>query len=265
MKITDHMENGVPFLSCDGIPVPHGFSTRQGGVSEGIWSSMNLGTTRGDEKENVRTNYGRFRAAIGAGGSALAMSNQVHGDAVRVVTTADRKSFLYAPEGYEADALVTDIPELTLVVFNADCLPILFYDPVRKVVGAAHAGWRGTALRIAARVVEKMAVCYGCYPGNLVAAIGPGISRCCFQTHGDVPQAMLDSLGEDARPYIDDGRDGTYHVDLKGLNACILQQAGVLASRIAVTGDCTACLPQKYWSHRVTQGERGSMATMISL
>ena len=265
MKIVDRTENGIPFLSCDGIHVPHGFSTRLGGVSEGIWTSLNLGTTRGDEPKCVQENYRRFRAAIGAQGSALAMSNQIHGDVVRVVTMADRKRNLYAPEGYEVDGLVTDVPDLTLVIFNADCLPILFHDPVRQVVGAVHAGWRGTALGIAARAVEKMADCYGCFPGDIVAAIGPGISRCCFETHDEVPRAMAEALGGEAWDYVDRLEGGKFKVDLKGLNALILRRAGVLPAHIAVTGDCTACLPKRYWSHRVTQGQRGSMAAMISL
>ncbi|NCB62813.1 MAG: peptidoglycan editing factor PgeF [Clostridia bacterium] len=265
MRIVDRIANEVPFLACDGITVPHGFSTRLGGVSEGIWESMNLGSTRGDEPEHVRENYRRFCAAIGADVTKIAMSNQIHGDVVRTVTLADVKKDLYDSEGYEVDGLVTDIPGVALTIFNADCLPILFHDPVRKVVAAAHAGWRGTALGIAERAVEKMCQYYGSYPGDIVAAIGPGISRCCFETHAEVPEAMLAALGDEALPYIDELGDGKFKVDLKGLNALRLTRAGVLREHLAAAGDCTMCRTDKYWSHRATQGKRGSMAAMICL
>lgn len=265
MKIVDRIENNVPFLACDEISVPHGFSTRQGGVSEGIWASMDLGSTRGDAPEHVRENYRRFCAAIGADVTKIAMSNQIHGDVVRAVTLADVKRDLYDDEGYEVDGLVTDIPGVALIIFNADCLPILFYDPVRRVVAAAHAGWRGTALGIAERAVEKMCQNYGSFPGDIRAAIGPGISRCCFETHSEVPDAMIEALGDAALAYIDALGDGKFKVDLKGLNALRLTRAGVLAEHIAVTDDCTMCRTDKFWSHRATQGRRGSMAAMISL
>lgn len=268
MNIIDRTNSGVTFLSADGFEaaggVSHGFSTRLGGVSTGVYESMDLGTTRGDEPGHVRENYRRFFAAIGADGRAVAMSNQVHSDAVRTVTAADVKKDLYDPEGYEVDGLVTDLPGVALVVFGADCLPVLFYDPVRRVVAAVHAGWRGTASGIVERAVEKMAF-YGCAPRDILAAIGPGISKCCFETHEDVPNAMTAALGVSATPYIEPIENGKFKVDLKGVNAMRLERAGLLPEHIAVSGDCTACLPDKYWSHRVTNGVRGSQAAVIQL
>lgn len=155
MKIIDRTRNGVTFLSADGFEavggVAHGFSTRLGGVSTGIYESMDLGTTRGDEPGHVRENYRRFFAAIGADADSIAMSNQIHSDLVRPVTCADVKRDLYDVEPYEVDGLVTDIPGVSLVVFGADCLPVLFYDPVRRVAAAAmlagggppRASWSG--------------------------------------------------------------------------------------------------------------------------
>lgn len=268
MEIIDRNRNGVTWLSARSFQeaggIVHGFSTRLGGVSTGIYESMNLGTTRGDEPERVRENYRRFFAAIGGEVESVAMSNQVHGDVVRVVTQADRKADLYEEEPYEADGLVTDIPGLALVIFGADCLPVLFYDPVRRVIAAAHAGWRGTASGIVERAVEKMAF-YGCQRKDILAAVGPGISGCCFETHEDVPNAMTSALGVAATPFIKPVENGKFHVDLKGLNTLRLERTGLLPEHISVSGDCTACRPDKYWSHRATNGQRGSQAAVIQL
>ena len=254
MNIIEHNKNGLVYLTADGFEaaggVAHGFSTRLGGVSEGIYATLNLGMNRGDAPDRVRENYRRFCAAIGADMGNIVCASQVHGDTVRTVTAADLGIGLDEPEPWQADGLVTDIPGVTLAVFSADCLPILLYDPVRRVVGAVHAGWRGTALGIVAKAVERMVDCYGCDRLDILAAIGPGISKCCFETHEDVPNAMTEAMGAAALPFIEVLPTGKFHVDLKGLNARRLEGAGLSPEHIAVSPDCTACLPDKYWSHR---------------
>lgn len=249
----------------EGGGIVHGFSTRLGGVSTGVWTSMNLGTTRGDHPDHVRENYRRFCAAVGADTGSIVMSRQVHGDTVRVVTTADIRHDLCDDVEYEADGLVTDIPGVALTIFSADCIPILLYDPERRVIAAVHAGWRGTALGIAARAAEKMAAVYGCVPSDLRAAIGPGISSCCFETLADVPNAMTAALGAAALPYLASMSNGKYKVDLKGLNALWLGNAGVPPSHIVSDPECTRCHPEKYWSYRTHRDHRGSQAAMIQL
>ena len=134
-----------------------------------------------------------------------------------------------------------------------------------NLAGAVHAGWRGTSLGIVTRTVERMVECFACRREDILAAIGPGISKCCFETHEDVPNAMTEALGASALQFIEILPTGKFHLDLKGLNAKRLEGAGVLAEHIAVSPDCTACMPEKYWSHRVTQGQRGSQAAMIAL
>ena len=196
MNILEQTKNGVPVLYADGIEAAggavHGFSTRKGGVSQGIFASLNLGLTRGDDPEHVRENYRRFLSAVGTmDKTTFAMCNQVHGDTVRAITTADVKSDLYGKLHYEADGMMTAIPGVALVVFSADCIPVLLYDPVRRVIAALHSGWRGTAAGIVTRAVERMEEVYGCRPENILAAIGPGIGPCCFETHEDVPNAMM--------------------------------------------------------------------------
>ena len=262
-----HIRGGVPFFACDHPlwqEVPHGFSTRQGGVSPPPWDSLNLGATRGDEPENVAENFRRFRAAIGAPEGVLVTNHQVHGTLVRPVTAADAERPDAAPT-VDADGLVTDQPGVTLTVFSADCLPILFYDPVRRCIAAVHAGWRGTAAGIAARAVEVMTGQYGCRAENIRAAIGPGISGCCFETTEDVPEALRFHLGQQAEVCITDHNSGKFHVDLKLANRIWLERSGIRPEHIAVCQACTACDWEDFWSHRLVGKDRGSMAAMICL
>lgn len=269
MQIVERNNQGILYLAADAMEadggVAHGFSTRLGGVSEGMWSSLNLGVSRGDDPDHVRENQRRFLAAIGAGGGKLVMSNQVHKDEVRVVTSADWKDDPYEKVTYEADGLMTAMPGVALMVFTADCLPVLLYDPVRRVVAAVHSGWRGTVDGVAVRAVERMCEVYGSRPADILAAIGPGISKCCFETHEDVPNALMAAVSSVALQYIQIKENGKFAVDLKGINACRLEQAGLDPEHIAVSGDCTACLPEKYWSHRRMGTNRGSMAAVIQL
>lgn len=268
MELKEQVWEGIPFQMSPQMleaGVIHGFTSRVGGVSEGIYASLNLGTNRGDDREKVRENYRRVCRALGVDMKKLVFSSQVHGDVVRPVTLADEGKGLDQSVDYDADGLITNVPEISLVVFGADCLTILLSDPVRRVIAAAHAGWRGTALGIAAKAVEAMVKDYSCERKNILAAIGPGISKCCFETGGEVPEAMTTALGKDALPYIRESEDGKFKVDLKGLNTLWLKRSGVLATNIDISPDCTLCHPEKYWSHRYTKGERGSQAALISL
>lgn len=270
MKITQLQSNGVPFFAADGLSaaggIAHGFSTRLGGVSSGMWDSLNLGPGRGDDPDRVRENYRRFFAAIGAAeNSAMAMCNQVHGDLVHNVTTADCKIDPYTKVGLEADGLMTAIPGIALVVFCSDCIPVLLYDPKRKVIAALHAGWRGTAAGIVTNAVTQMNRIYGTDPSDLLAAIGPGIDKCCFETHEDVPNAMTAALAGNALPFIQLKENGKFSVDLKGINARRLELAGVDPDHIALCPECTCCQPELFWSHRRQGTQRGSMAAVIQL
>ena len=161
MSFTQHNTNGLIYFTADSFDgcggVAHGFSTRAGGVSQGPFASLNLGINRGDSRENVLENYRRFCAAVGADVESLVFSHQIHKDGIRVVTSADAGKGLERERDYDADALITDIPGLALVIFTADCIPVLLYDPVRRVVGAAHAGWRSTALSIAEKTARRKA------------------------------------------------------------------------------------------------------------
>ena len=269
MEIIKREIEGVAFYACTDpawAGVGHGFSTRQGGVSPAPWDSLNLGASRGDDPANVRLNFNRFCSVIGTDDKALVKNHQVHGTVIRPVTRADILSDPAQPGTFEADGLITDEPEVCLTIFSGDCIPILLYDPVRRCIAAAHAGWRGTAAGIAARAVETMVRDYGCQVGNILAAIGPGIGPCCFETHGDVPDGLRAGLGEDAAPFIRPlSKPGKFSADLKGANARFLERAGLAPEHIAVCSACTACRLDEFWSHRVQGGQRGSMAAMIQM
>jgi len=268
MELYDRTVDGLVLQTSPGLEragIPHAFTTRAGGVSEGIYASLNLGANRGDDPDRVRENYRRVCQALGVDQGRLVFSSQVHEAEVRTVTSADLGKGLDRPVDYQADGLITDIPGMTLVTFGADCLTIMLCDPVRRVIANVHAGWRGTALGIVERAVDIMVGHYGCGAEHILAAVGPGISRCCFETDEDVPNAMTAALGAAALPYITGGEEGKFRVDLKGLNALRLERCGILATNVDISPDCTMCLPEKYWSHRFTKGERGSQAAMICL
>lgn len=240
----------------------HGFSTRLGGVSEGHLSSLNLGTHRGDSRENVLENYRLFGAAAGFRPETLVFTKQEHTNIIRKVTKADCGYGLEREADYIADGLITNEPGVTLVCFSADCTPILLFDPVQHAVAAVHSGWRGTAMGIVKTAVETMCREYSCRPSDIRAAIGPCISKCCFEVGPEVPQAMLESLGEDARAAIE-ARGEKFHVDLKECNRLWLQKAGV--ETVDISTDCTKCQPNRFWSHRITGQARGSLAAVICL
>ncbi len=249
----------LEYEAAPNIAVPHGFTTRLGGVSSGYLSSLNLGMHRGDCPENVEKNYEILGNAIGFDPKKTVFCHQVHSDTVLAVTEENCLGLdhhLYP----ESDGLITDTPGLALAVFTADCTPILLHDPVRGAVGAVHAGWRGTAADIAGKTVRAMEAHFGCRPENIRAAIGPNIGFCCFETDGEVPQAMEAAFGSEALTHIRPaGRK--FYVNLKAMNALALRRTGV--QDIEICAACTRCQSDRYWSHRATGGRRGSQTAVI--
>lgn len=250
-------------LTCqqaEGIAAPHCFTTRLGGVSRGHLQSLNIGIHRGDDWENVLKNYEILGNLLGFDPKKAVLSTQTHSDIIRVAGLPEAGAGLYAPELPPCDGLISNTPGLALVVFTADCTPILLWDEKTGAVGAVHAGWRGTAARIAEKAVQAMAAAFGSRPENIHAAIGPNIGKCCFETDRDVPEAMLAALGAEAEPFIRPAGN-KYYVDLKGINARILQEAGV--SQVEISALCTHCEEALFWSHRRTGSLRGSQGAVI--
>ena len=259
MSIITNKIGTLEYLTAEGISAPHCFTTRFGGVSTGALSSMNIAIKLDETPENVEVNFRILGDALGFSIGDLVLTRQTHTNWVRAVTRGDCNGCFHR-DYPECDALVTNDPGVALTIFTADCTPILFHDPVTGAVGAAHAGWRGTASAIVLKTVEAMVRSYGCDPANIRAAIGPNLSKCCFETDWDVPEAMLAALGGEARPFIE-ARGEKFHVDLKEINALWLRKAGV--RHIEISDACTMCQPHRFWSHRVTKGIRGSQGAII--
>lgn len=260
MAFVAEKKGALEYLSAEEIGAAHCFTTRYGGVSKGYLSAMNIGTRRGDDPENVLENYRILGKAIGFDPKNAVLTRQIHTDIVRQVGKEEWGAGLFAPDLPACDALITNQPGTALVIFTADCTPILFHDPVTGAVGAAHAGWRGTASGIAWKTVDAMVAAYGCCREDIRAAIGPNIGQCCFETDWDVPAAMLQALGQAAEEHILPKND-KYYVNLKALNALHLQRAGV--NTIVLSHDCTACQQDRFWSHRRAGNLRGSQGAII--
>ena len=255
-----------PLLENTGI-VKHGFSTRVGGVSEGIWSSMNLSFSRGDDDSKVRENFRRMARAIGTEEDCLVFSQQTHTTNVRKVTIQDKGKGIMSPLDYQdVDGLITDVHGLCLTTFYADCVPLFFVDPVHKAIGLSHSGWRGTVGKMGQATLQKMKEEYGTNPADVIAAIGPSICQECYEVSEDVIiefQKAFEEKHWDAIYYKKE--NGKYQLDLWKANEIILTEAGVLKENIAVTNVCTNCNSDLLFSHRATNGKRGSLAAFMAL
>ena len=259
MSVVERKFDKVEWEAAQGILVPHGFTTRFGGVSTQANASLNLALNDRDTMENVEKNLKNLGLALGFDPENLVMTRQTHSDIVRVVTKKDHISLCHR-DYPECDGLVTADPGTALLVFTADCTPILLWDPVTGAAGAAHAGWRGTYKAIAAKCVEAMVKNFGTNPEDIRAAIGPNIAGCHFETDSDVPQAMTAAFGPEVERYMEK-RGEKYHLDLKAINAMVLRRAGV--RHIECSPSCTVCRSDRFWSHRVTAGVRGSQGAVI--
>ena len=259
MSIITKKSGALEYEISEAITAAHCFTTRLGGVSTGIFDSLNLACHRGDDAENVEKNFRILGSVLGFDPNKVILTRQTHSDILRVVTDRDHLGLDH--HAYpECDGLITNTPGLALVVFTADCTPILLHDPVTGAVGAVHAGWRGTAADIAGKAVRAMVSAFGCDPAHIRAAIGPNIGSCCFVTDADVPDAMVQALADAALPHIR-SIGNKYYVNLKALNAQFLKNAGV--SQIEISTSCTVCQSHRFWSHRVTKGNRGSQGAII--
>ncbi len=245
-----------------------GFSTRLGGVSEGYLASLNLGLTLGDETDHLKENYRRFADALSLDADRISCPDQVHDDRILIATEKDAGDGINRERThFRIDAQITEIPELPLIVYAADCVPILFADPVRRVVGTAHAGWRGSVSGIAAKVVRKMAETFGCREENVHAMIGPSAGPEGYEVDHTVRDAVLscsflEDAGECLRPSADPEH---WMLDLWMLNRKILCAAGVPEEQISCIGLSTLAYPDIFFSHRRSNGKRGLNAGMVAI
>ena len=261
---------GVPYYTAPNLSelscLRHGFSTRAGGVSSGPCATLNFGYLCEENQENVRQNYFIFCRALGLNAEHLVLTHQTHTTNIRTVTTADRgKGLLKVRDYTDIDGLVTDLPDTPLVIVSADCVPILFADPVRRVIGGVHAGWQGTLHEIATKMVERMVNAFGCDPANIRAAMGPSIGPCCYEVGQEVFQRFQAHPLLQKSDCLIQTLDGRYFIDLGESNRIFLLAAGLNNAHIHNAALCTKCHNDIFFSHRGQQGKKGLLAAMISL
>lgn len=247
--------------------VKHGFSTRLGGVSTGIYASMNLGQSRGDDPEKVQRNYRIIADTIGVSTEWMVCSDQTHTTNVKVVTKEDAGKGLLQPKDYQdIDGLITNVPGLCLVTYYADCVPLLFLDPVQKVIASSHSGWRGTVGHMGEITIQKMQREFGCRPEHILAAIGPSICQDCYEVSEDVIQQFQQAFPKNIWADLYYRKEnGKYQLNLWKANEWILLNSGILPEHLAVTNLCTCCNSDLLFSHRASHGKRGTLAAFLAL
>jgi len=250
--------------------VLHGVFTRLGGVSPAPCESLNVGRLVGDDHELVEANHDLIYQALGISRSDVATAHQVHGNRVGLVGSEDRGRVIPA-----TDALITDTPGVALMLRFADCLPVLLYDPVRRAIGLAHAGWRGTIKGIAAKTALAMVEAYGSRPADIMAGLGPCIGPCCYQVGTEVIE-LVKARFNHWQGLLRSQGDGSVHFDLWEANRRQLAEQGApplspqkkLGGRkvgIEVSQLCTACRTDEFFSHRAEEGRTGRFAVILGM
>ncbi len=247
----------------------HGFSTRKGGVSKEHLASLNLSFSVEDAKENVLENFRRIGEVFGKSPDDFVLSKQSHETKVLKVGTKDRGKGITKDRDYDGiDALITDEEGIILSCFSADCVPILFYDPIHKAVGACHSGWRGTKGKILQNVVEEMRKHFSSNPSEILIAIGPSICKEQYVVSEDLALSFLEDypdLGEDTASPIQRISKEKFQLDLWDLNRRIALDCGIKEEHISISGYCTMENPELFFSHRYSQGKRGLQGAFICL
>lgn len=266
--MTLHENRGVCYLTYNRLDeidlIHHAFTTKHGGVSKGIFKSMNMSFEH-DDKNDVTENYKIFCEAAGFVFEDLVASSQDHHTFVRVCTANEKGIGIYRDKDIQSvDALITNVPGLTLVTYYADCTPLFFVDSVKNAIGLAHAGWRGTVEKIGEEVIRKMAENYDTDPKDLICAIGPAISKCCYEVDKGCADNFY-ALGLDDSKFVFPKNDGKYMIDLLEANRQILVSCGVKEENITLSDLCTKCNSDLLWSHRATNGKRGTMSAFMRI
>ena len=257
----------MTFSSFDRLGVAHGVSTKLGGVSKGDCATMNMSFTRGDAVEDVRMNHILFAEAVGYEVENLVLSNQTHETVVRRVDAEDcGKGVIRESDIIGVDGLITNDPQVVLMIFFADCVPLFFYDPVKQAVGASHSGWRGTVRRMGACTVAAMQREFGSKPEDIYAVIGPSICQKCYEVSEDVIDEFKKTFDEKYWMNLWEAKENKkYQLDLWEANRIVLEEAGIPADQIEISEYCTCCRSDVLFSHRATNGHRGNLSGVITL
>ncbi|HEY3451914.1 MAG TPA: peptidoglycan editing factor PgeF [Myxococcales bacterium] len=245
------------------LTVVHAFSTREGGVSEGPFASLNLGRSVGDDPERVAENARRFAERLGITPGQIVSANQVHGETILEVAGAEPGP-LIPPALGDADGLVTRARGVALGIRTADCVPVLLHAPDVQAIAAVHAGWRGAVVGIAGKAVARLTELYGADPGKMVAVIGPHIRSCCYEVGPDVASRFEARFGVGVARPSGQGREAS-RLDLEEANRRALTEAGILAENLEALPECTCCDPKRFFSHRRDQGRSGRHLSVIAI
>ena len=250
------------YFVCDEINrlgIKNCFTTKLGGKSKGKVEGLNLGFRVGDDEKSVISNYRTVADDMGFDFCSIVASKQEHTNNIKIVTNSDRGKGVTQKSDIEAtDGLVTGEKNLPLVVFSADCYPVLLADKEKKAVAAVHSGWKGTLLDISGCAVRIMIEEFGIKPENIIAAVGAGIAPCCFETKADVAEKF------DAR-YIASEKDESFYINLPLMISDSLKKAGILEENIHISGKCTVCENDIFYSYRSQREKTGRLGAFISL
>jgi purine-nucleoside/S-methyl-5'-thioadenosine phosphorylase / adenosine deaminase len=276
MRFTDtkdavlNREAKAPYLTfpvLSKIPyIRHGFSTRLGGVSKGFLSSMNLDFSR-EDRSNVVKNYQLICESIGLNKNDLVLSQQVHDTKIRVVSSADKGKGIIKERDYKGiDGLITNVTGIPLATFYADCVPLYFVDTKNQAIGLSHSGWRGTVNRMGEVTLKAMNDNFGTSTEDVIALIGPSICQDCYEVSKDVADAFYGNFRKEQWDEIlFKKEDGKYQLDLWKANYHIFLDSGVKSENIHISKVCTSCNKELLFSHRATNGERGSLGAFLML
>lgn len=239
--------------------VRHGFTGRTGGVSSGKITGLNLGFRVEDNPQSVKENYRLMAEDLELNLASTVLAKQTHTDNIRIVTKEDAgKGISKESDIEDTDGLMTNLSGIPLVVFSADCVPLLFLDPVKKVIAAVHAGWRGTVKGIGGKAVSMMQEHFGSNPGDILAAIGPSIGPCCFAFDQKDAQVFPDA-------YLTPQGEGKVLVDIWAMNRDQLLQQGILPEHMDISSICTVCHADRYYSYRTHREHTGRQGAVIML
>lgn len=254
-----------------------GVTYRIGGNSKKPYKSLNLGFNTGDRYEDIFKNYETLINNLELKDYTFFLTNQIHEDKIKVIDKSDLsdestnedttkgsydfdfKNRIRFVDGH--DGMVTDLPNIALLTFYADCVPLVFYDPIKKVIGNCHAGWRGTVKRIPEKLIMKMIEEFGSNPSDIRVAIGPCASKCCYEVDSGVINEF------DANNFPNDiyetKEDGKFMLDLKSANKSTLLLSGVKEENIEISNSCTICNNDLFFSYRLENGSTGRHCAII--
>lgn len=264
-------KDGISYLTFaifQNHPVTAAVSTRLGGVSKAPFDTLNMGLPVGDDPAAVLENRRRFFHVLGSDASRIICAKQVHGTHIEIVGEKDCGRGALSMENAipDCDGLITAEKNVPLIMNYADCTPLLFYDPVKEVIGLSHGGWRGTAGNIAGKTIDKMVKEFGCRREHILCAIGPAIGKACFEVGGEVIEAFSHLFSAAHMETLSATKpNGKYLFDLHGANRLLMEQAGIPKDHIEDCGICTYCRDDLFYSYRKSGGKTGRHMAVLEM